>query len=187
MSAHGGSRGLLATEGAGEMTAELPEVRRIGGYIGAEICGLDLARDYPDETYAAIRRAWAEHGVIFFRDQFLTDEQRESSRCDSARSGPSSSCARSLIRRATWGRAAARLGRVLGQPPGVAHGRQRLPRDAPGDEPDPAGRVSASAGRVGGTVAVRCCAGRLAVSHQRPRPNRRTSRRRGRRPRGAAG
>jgi taurine dioxygenase len=56
---------------------ELPEVHRIGGLIGAEIRGLDLTRDYPDETYAAIRQAWAEHGVIFFRDQFLSPEQRE--------------------------------------------------------------------------------------------------------------
>jgi taurine dioxygenase len=56
---------------------ELPEVHRIGGLIGAEIRGLDLTRDYPDETYAAIRQAWAEHGVIFFRDQFLSAEQRE--------------------------------------------------------------------------------------------------------------
>jgi taurine dioxygenase len=56
---------------------EPPEVHRIGGLIGAEIRGLDLTRDYPDETYAAVRRAWAEHGVIFFRDQFLSTEQRE--------------------------------------------------------------------------------------------------------------
>jgi len=59
------------------MTADLPEIRRVGGYIGAEIRGLDLARDYPDATYAAVRRAWAEQGVIFFRDQFLDEEQRE--------------------------------------------------------------------------------------------------------------
>jgi taurine dioxygenase len=56
---------------------ELPEVHRIGGLIGAEVRGLDLSRDYPDETYAAIRQAWAEYGVIFFRDQFLSPEQRE--------------------------------------------------------------------------------------------------------------
>jgi len=36
------------------MTADLPEIRRVGGYIGAEIRGLDLARDYPDATYAAV-------------------------------------------------------------------------------------------------------------------------------------
>jgi taurine dioxygenase len=59
------------------MTADLPEVRRVGGYVGAEIRGLNLARDYPDATYAAIRRALADHGVIFMRDQFLDDQQRE--------------------------------------------------------------------------------------------------------------
>ena len=59
------------------MTAELPDVHRIGGHIGAEIRGLDLRCDYSDATYAAIRQAWAEHGVIFFRDQFLTEEERE--------------------------------------------------------------------------------------------------------------
>ena len=58
------------------MAADLPEVRPVGGYIGAEIRGLDLTRDYPDATYAAIRRAWAEHGVIFFRDQSLSAEQQ---------------------------------------------------------------------------------------------------------------
>src|SRR5215469_16011195 len=59
-------------------TATLPEVHRAGGLIGAEIRGLDLTREYPDETYEAIRQAWAEHGVIFFRDQHLNAEQRES-------------------------------------------------------------------------------------------------------------
>jgi taurine dioxygenase len=57
--------------------AELPEVLRTGGLIGAEIRGLDLTQEYPDGTYEAMRQAWAEHGVIFFRDQHLTAEQRE--------------------------------------------------------------------------------------------------------------
>ena len=61
----------------GAVAADLPEVRPVGGLIGAEIAGVDLARDYPDETYRAIRRAWAEYGVIFFRDQYLTAAQRE--------------------------------------------------------------------------------------------------------------
>ena len=61
----------------GAVAADVPEVRPVGGLIGAEIGGLDLARDYPDETYQAIRRAWAEYGVIFLRDQFLTADQRE--------------------------------------------------------------------------------------------------------------
>jgi taurine dioxygenase len=60
-----------------EVMAVLPQVRRAGGLIGAEICGLDLTHEYSDETYRAIRQAWAEHGVIFFRGQRLTAEQRE--------------------------------------------------------------------------------------------------------------
>ena len=57
--------------------AGLPEVRPVGGEIGAEIWGLDLSRDYPDATYDAVRRAWSDYGVIFFRDQHLTADQRE--------------------------------------------------------------------------------------------------------------
>jgi len=58
-------------------TATLPEVHKAGGLIGAEIRGLDLTRDYPDETWEAVRQAWAENGVIFFRDQHLNADQRE--------------------------------------------------------------------------------------------------------------
>jgi len=47
------------------------EVRRIAGGIGAEISGVDLARDLDEETVADIRRAWLEHCVVFFRDQDL--------------------------------------------------------------------------------------------------------------------
>lgn len=47
------------------------EVRPIAGAIGAEIAGIDLSNDVDDETIAAIRRAWLDHCVIFFRDQDL--------------------------------------------------------------------------------------------------------------------
>jgi taurine dioxygenase len=50
-------------------------VRRIAGAIGAEIEGVDLARDLDDETVAAIRRVWLEHLVVFFRDQELSPER----------------------------------------------------------------------------------------------------------------
>lgn len=40
---------------------------------GAEITGVDLRALSPDE-FDAIRAAYAEHGVIFFRDQSLTEE-----------------------------------------------------------------------------------------------------------------
>ena len=46
-------------------------IHPLAGALGAEISGVDLGRDLPDETVAAIRRAWLEHLVIFFRDQDL--------------------------------------------------------------------------------------------------------------------
>ena len=48
------------------------EVRPIAGALGAEISGIDLAKDLTAEHVAAIRRAWLEHLVIFFRDQPLS-------------------------------------------------------------------------------------------------------------------
>jgi taurine dioxygenase len=47
------------------------EIRPLAGAIGAEIFGVDLAAPLDDETVAAIRRAWLDHLVIFFRDQEL--------------------------------------------------------------------------------------------------------------------
>ncbi len=48
------------------------QVKRIAGALGAEIHGVDLSADAPVE---AIRRAFLEHQVIFFRDQRLTPAQ----------------------------------------------------------------------------------------------------------------
>jgi taurine dioxygenase len=50
-------------------------VARIAGALGAEVSGVDLAHNLPDETVAEIRRALLDHLVIFFRDQHLTPEQ----------------------------------------------------------------------------------------------------------------
>jgi alpha-ketoglutarate-dependent taurine dioxygenase len=47
------------------------EIRRIAGALGAEIAGVDLAQDLDDGTVTAIRRAWLNHLVIFFRGQQL--------------------------------------------------------------------------------------------------------------------
>ena len=52
------------------------QIRRTSGALGAEISGVDLSQDLPDETIAAIRQALVEHQVIFFRDQTLTPEQQ---------------------------------------------------------------------------------------------------------------
>lgn len=51
------------------MRNEPIEVRRIAGAIGAEVLGVRIADELPDETIAAIRQALLEHCVIFFRDQ----------------------------------------------------------------------------------------------------------------------
>lgn len=50
-------------------------ITKIAGDIGAEIGGVDLRRELADATVAAIRRAWHEHVVIFFRDQELSSAQ----------------------------------------------------------------------------------------------------------------
>jgi taurine dioxygenase len=51
------------------------EITRIGGVIGAEIHGVDLARPLPDGAVAAIRQVLLDHLVVFFRDQHLTSAQ----------------------------------------------------------------------------------------------------------------
>lgn len=52
------------------MAADI-HIRQLSGAIGAEISGVDLNSDLSPEDVAAIRRAWLDHLVIFFRDQDL--------------------------------------------------------------------------------------------------------------------
>ncbi len=52
-------------------TSESLRVKPVGGALGAEIHGVDLASDLSDETVAAIRSIWLDHLVVFFRDQLL--------------------------------------------------------------------------------------------------------------------
>ena len=47
------------------------DIRPLAGAIGAEIAGIDLARELDADTVAAIRKVWLDHLVIFFRDQDL--------------------------------------------------------------------------------------------------------------------
>jgi len=51
------------------------DIRPLAGAIGAEIFGVDLAGELDDDTVAAIRRAWLDYCVIFFRDQDLPPER----------------------------------------------------------------------------------------------------------------
>jgi taurine dioxygenase len=50
-------------------------VQRVAGALGAEIRGVDLARDLGESLAARIRQVFLEHGVIFFRNQDLTPAQ----------------------------------------------------------------------------------------------------------------
>lgn len=45
------------------------DIRPVAGALGAEIHGIDLARDLNEATFAEIRRLLVEYEVIFFRDQ----------------------------------------------------------------------------------------------------------------------
>ena len=44
--------------------------------IGAEISGVDLREPLSDDDVAAIRQAWLDHLVLFFRDQHIDDDQQ---------------------------------------------------------------------------------------------------------------
>jgi taurine dioxygenase len=47
-------------------------IHPVAGALGAEISGVDLSQPLSDATIAALRSAWLEHLVVFFRDQHLT-------------------------------------------------------------------------------------------------------------------
>ena len=55
--------------------AKTIEVHRIAGALGAEISGVDLARDLDDATVKEIRRIWLDNCVVFFRNQDLPPER----------------------------------------------------------------------------------------------------------------
>src|SRR5438105_14083510 len=57
------------------MGTNILDIRPLSGALGAEILGIDLGADVSDEAIAAIRAAWLEHLVIFFRDQQLEPAQ----------------------------------------------------------------------------------------------------------------
>ncbi len=61
------------------------EVRRLGRTFFAEVLGLDLSRPLDDQTFARVKQAHLEHGVLVFRAQHLTAQQHIAF---SARFGP---------------------------------------------------------------------------------------------------
>ncbi|MFD9129544.1 TauD/TfdA dioxygenase family protein [Kitasatospora sp. NPDC059571] len=50
------------------------EIQKVGGRIGAEITGIDLAGPLDDKTVTALNEALVAHKALFFRDQHLDDE-----------------------------------------------------------------------------------------------------------------
>ena len=52
------------------------ELEPISGVLGAIVRGVDLAENLSDATVTAIRQAFVEHHVLFFRDQKLSAEQQ---------------------------------------------------------------------------------------------------------------
>ncbi|MEI7710437.1 MAG: TauD/TfdA family dioxygenase [Rhodospirillales bacterium] len=57
------------------MRSNTIDVRPLGSTVGAEISGLDLAIPLAGSALATVKGALAEHGVVFFRDQMLTENQ----------------------------------------------------------------------------------------------------------------
>ena len=51
------------------------DIRPVTAIIGAEISGVDLRAPLADADVAAIRQAWLDHLVLFFRDQHIDDDQ----------------------------------------------------------------------------------------------------------------
>jgi len=51
------------------------DIRRLGSTVGAEIVGVDLTTELPDEVVAELRQALFDYKVIFFREQQLTPHQ----------------------------------------------------------------------------------------------------------------
>ena len=51
------------------------EIIPTGAAVGAEIRGIDFAQPIPDDVADALRQAWYDHLVVFFRKQTLKPEQ----------------------------------------------------------------------------------------------------------------
>ena len=55
------------------MTIALPKVVPLEPF-GCEVVGVDFSRDLHPDIAAAVRRAWAEHGIAVFREAIHDDD-----------------------------------------------------------------------------------------------------------------
>ncbi|MFY1666688.1 TauD/TfdA dioxygenase family protein [Pseudomonas sp. Pseu.R1] len=53
------------------------QINPVAGKIGAELSGIKLSGDISEQDFEFIHQALLKHKVLFFREQFLTDEQHE--------------------------------------------------------------------------------------------------------------
>ncbi len=51
------------------------QLRPLSHSLGAEICDIDVTRDFSDAEFGEIRRALLDHGILLFRGQKVTREQ----------------------------------------------------------------------------------------------------------------
>lgn len=51
-------------------------IEKLSPVCGAEIKGLDLSQELPQQTIDAIQQAWNDHVVLIFRDQDITEEEQ---------------------------------------------------------------------------------------------------------------
>jgi alpha-ketoglutarate-dependent taurine dioxygenase len=58
----------------GENMAANLEVIPTGNALGAEVCGVDLSKNLPDALVGKLTDVWAQHLVLLFRDQEMTDD-----------------------------------------------------------------------------------------------------------------
>jgi taurine dioxygenase len=56
-------------------TLKTLDITPTGAALGAKVRGIDLSRDIPGDVRDALRQAWADHLILQFRGQTLTDDQ----------------------------------------------------------------------------------------------------------------
>ena len=54
-----------------------PRISRLGGALGAEVTGIDLASPLGNRDFDRIHQAFLDHLVLFFRDQDLTEDEHK--------------------------------------------------------------------------------------------------------------
>ncbi len=65
----------MATDASAINTLEALKVIPTGAALGAEVRGIDLAQEMPEEVESALHQSWTEHLVLLLRNQCLSPPQ----------------------------------------------------------------------------------------------------------------